>query len=250
MSIDEITTLVRSAAVPPFAALFLYGSYARGDYDESSDIDIIQVTAKAAAPYAEAKINFTCYTAEQLTILAKNGSLFAKHLVLEAVPLVDPDNLLGTLKSIYVDPNDYQGLCRDIKCAIPVVAISEDTFKENSRHYSAAAAYLLRTYAYARAFETGANSFSMRHVADQLGDTRPTERLSDLRRRQEYRQFQEVVDLLKEFTQSEYSLREESLEAFVVNSFGSCELAVLIGLRILARGDLVTYFLIRERART
>ena len=69
--------------------------------------------------------------------LAKSGSLFAKHLILEAVPLIDPANLMGELKAAYSAPTDYRNLYTEIKGAIPIVAISENTFKENTHHYNA-----------------------------------------------------------------------------------------------------------------
>jgi hypothetical protein len=173
--------------------------------------------------------------------LAKNGSLFAKHLVLEAVPLVDPDNLLEILKAVYTEPSEYLSVCAEVKGAIPLVAIDEITFDENPRHYSSTAAYLLRTYVYAKAFQQGAKSFSMDYVAKLTGDLRPRLRLSDLRSHKTYSHFRGVVDLLFDLTETEPFAREETLEAFIVNSQGSCDLAVILGLRILARGELLTY---------
>jgi hypothetical protein len=238
---DRLLETVRPAIVPPFSALFLYGSFARGDQDRSSDIDILQVTPTHTAPYASGKINITCYTADQLRALASNGALFAKHLVLEAVPLVDPASLLDKLKSIFTAPSDYRYLCRDVTDSVALVAVTEDTFRESPKHYSATAGYLLRTYVYARAFDLGAKSFSMRHVTELTGDDRPRERLVALRPRKTYSSFRSVVDLLFELTQTAPFSRQESLEAFVVNSYGSCDLAVILGLRILARGGLIGY---------
>lgn len=241
MSIDEILGLARTVVVPPFSALFLYGSCARGDQEESSDIDVLQVTPTHTAAYAQGIVNITCYTPEQLASLAKIGSLFVKHLVLEAIPLVDPTNFLITLKRTYTPPTDYRDVYSAVKGALPIVAIPESVFEEDAFHYSATAGYLLRTYVYAKAFTLGALSFSMRHVEGVIGDTRPRERINALRRYKTYSQFRSVVDLLFELTNSAPFYRNESLEAFVVNSYGACDLAVILGLRILAHGNLLAY---------
>ena len=247
MSIGEVIELVQSSVVPPFSALFLYGSYARGDHDATSDIDVIQVTASHSAPYSKGKINFTCYTPDQLIQLARRGSLFARHLVSEAKSLDDPGGFLSALRAAYVAPRDYACVFREVVGAIPVVAIREHEFEEERRHYSATAGYLLRTYVYAKAFEMGAKSFSMSHVTDVVNDERPRSRLLDMKLHQGYSEFRRVVDLLFELTATPPFYREEPLEVFVANSYGSCDLAVILGLRVLARGDLLTYVFIPQQ---
>jgi hypothetical protein len=238
---SENLAAIREAVVPPFLALFLYGSYARGDEGQLSDIDILQLVPTHTAPYSRGKINVTCYTPDQLTRLAKNGSLFVRHLISEAIALEDPTNFLKTLRSTYVAPGDYKHVCADVTSALPLVAIPEAAYRNNWCHYAATGAYLLRTYVYAKAFSLGATSFSMQHITDVIGDWRPRQRLVDLRLHQDYDRFRDVVAFLFEVTNTPPFCRYESLEAFVVNSYGSCELAVILGLRILARGSLLTY---------
>ena len=74
--VQEILALAR----PPFMALFLYGSHARGDAKDTSDIDILQVTPVHTAPYTVGRFNITCYTFDQLLRLARRGGLFARTL--------------------------------------------------------------------------------------------------------------------------------------------------------------------------
>jgi hypothetical protein len=122
-----------------------------------------------------------------------------------------------------------------------LVAIPSEVFENNSHYYAVTAGYLLRTYVYARAFELGSQTFSMIEVARVLGDNRPRERIAALRDSESYVNFWQTVDLLFEFENQPLVLRQESLEAFIVNAYGTCELAVVLGLRILARGDLISY---------
>jgi len=195
VSIDEIWELARQALVPPFSAVFLFGSYARGDQDRTSDVDILQVAPTRTKSYSKGNMNVTCYTPDQLIALSKSGSMFARHLVLEAVPIFDPENFLGILKAGYVPANDYLKVCGEVTCAIPLLAVAREEFDQNPRYYSAAAAHLLRTYVYAKAFTLGAQSFSMRVIAHNSGDYRPRECLIGLRLSETYSQFWSVVAL-------------------------------------------------------
>ena len=155
MSISEILELTHRAAVPPYSALLLFGSYARGDQDSASDIDIIQVTPVRTKSYTEGKINVTCYTPEQLLGMARGGSMFARHLVMEAVPLVDPAHFVERLRTEYTPPQNYHDVRCEVTCAVPLVAIDGGIFAEGPHYYSATASYLVRTFVYAMAFDAG-----------------------------------------------------------------------------------------------
>lgn len=246
MSISEILAVVRDAVTGPSIAVLLYGSYARGDQSELSDIDILQVTPTRRRSYSNGQINVTCYTAEQLMTLASSGSMFARHVVSEAVPLIDPDRFFDSMKTAYVPAKSYDDIQQEVLCAIPIVAIPIELFNENAHHYAATAGYLLRTYTYVRAFTLGETTFSMRRIANRIGDSRIREELQNLRMHETYDYFRRVVDLLFELTNTKPFQRTESLEAFLVNSYGRCELATILGLRILARGDLLSYAFLRE----
>ena len=171
--------------------------------------------------------------------------MFARHLALESVALFDPEAFLPRLASAYTPPKSYADIYKAAIQAIPLVAVDELEFGNRPRQYSSTASYLLRTYVYARAFESGAQSFSMQHVANLTGDNRPGRVISELRERSTYGAFRTVLDLLLEVTNTPSFVRDESLEAFVLNMFGVCDLAVILGLRILADGELITYPVVR-----
>jgi hypothetical protein len=226
---------------PPFTALLLYGSHARGDAQEASDIDVLQVTPTHTAPYAVGRVNVTCYTLEQLLRLARKGGLFARHLVEEALPLADPHNVLGALKSAYVRPLDYHGVKREVCGCAPLLDAADPQFNENAEGLSSLVSYLIRTYLYATAFDHRAKSFAMGHVLDLLGEQRARSILSNVRSQRSISAFAAARRFFEELTGTICQRKEGSLEAFVVNASAHNELAVILGLRLLARGRPFTY---------
>lgn len=234
--VREILTLIR----PPFTAVFLYGSHARGDARDTSDVDILQVTPAHSEPYAVGRFNITCYTFDQLLRLARRGGLFARHLVAEAVPLADPQDLLGTLKSAYVALQTYHPVRSEVCGCAPLLDVGESEFNDNLNGLSSLVSYLIRTHLYALAFDQGARSFAMGHVLDLLGQRKAGDILSSVRQRN-FSAFVTARKLFEELTGATCHRMEGSLEAFIVNASARNELAMVLGLRLLARGRPFTY---------
>jgi hypothetical protein len=235
--VREVLGVIR----PPFTALFLYGSHARGDAEETSDVDVLQVAPTHTPPYAVGRVNVTCYTFEQLLRLARRGGLFARHLVEEALPLADPQDVLAVLKSAYVRPLAYDGAKKEVCGCAPLLDVAEPQFIENVEGLSSLVSYLIRTYLYAMAFDQGARSFAMGHVLDLLGHHRARITLSNVRSQRNFPAFAAARTLFEELTGTTCQRMEGSLEAFIVNASAHNDLAMILGLRLLARGRPFTY---------
>jgi Nucleotidyltransferase domain len=232
---------VEEVVKPPFTALLLYGSHARGDAGESSDVDVLQVTPTHTPPYAVGRVNVTCYTVEQLLRIARRGGLFARHVIEEALPIADPQDLLGTMKAAYVPPSDYLGVKREVSDCAPLLDVAEPEFIENAEGFGSLASYLIRTYLYATAFDQGARSFAMEHVLDLLGQHRAGSILSNVRSQRSFPAFAAACTFFEKLTGTVCQRMECSLEAFIVNASARNELAMILGLRLLARGRPFTY---------
>jgi hypothetical protein len=153
------------------------------------------------------------------------------HLVQEARSLYDPQGLLETLKSAYAATQTYDGVRREVRGCAPLLDLAQSQFDENTEGLSSLASYLIRTYLYASAFDQGARSPGMGPVLDLLGQHRAGAILSDLRQRS-FSAFVAARRLFEELSGAMW----HRVEAFIVNASAHNELAVILGLRLLARG--------------
>lgn len=90
-------------------AIFLYGSWARGDYGEGSDKDLIMVTNEERGYHVtDGHHSMTYYSLASLKEKAAYGDLFVYHLIREAKSVLDPNNVLGALRKIFKQKASYQ----------------------------------------------------------------------------------------------------------------------------------------------
>lgn len=89
-------------------ALLLFGSRARGDQNDSSDIDLLAVTEnEKPAVTGPSKARLYQYSPSWLEAKAFDGDLFIWHLVSEALPIYDPTDRLGLLNKQFRFRSDY-----------------------------------------------------------------------------------------------------------------------------------------------
>ena len=148
--------------------------------------------------------------------------------------------MLRTLKSAYVAPQTYHGVRNEVCGCAPLLDVEESEFNENVEGLSSLVSYLVRTHLYASAFDQGARSFAMGHVLDLLGQHKAGAILSSVRQRN-FLAFVTARKLFEELTGVTCHRMEGSLEAFIVNASAHNDLAMVLGLRLLARGRPFTY---------
>lgn len=152
-------------------ALLLFGSRAYGDYDEHSDVDIIQLCATDTKDYSVGKYNYHCHTVEGLTRLGLKGDLFFKHLADVGQVVYDPDSLFPAILAQYVPQTDYQDnvflLYSQAKEAEQVGWLRYNLFK---KYHTKRASTILASCIYLRAAICGNLVWGLKHQARLYND--------------------------------------------------------------------------------
>ncbi len=93
-------------------ALILFGSHARGDQKDISDLDVIAVMDEVPEKSFEKEaLSISFYSKKFLIKISSIGNLFALHLVCEAKPIFDPNGVLEEMRSAFRKKTNY---CREI----------------------------------------------------------------------------------------------------------------------------------------
>lgn len=91
-----------------YSAVALFGSQARGDAVENSDVDLLLITSERRVRHAAmGQVSFYLYPWKRLLRDAGRGNLFVCHIVREARPLHDPDELFATLREAFRFKRSY-----------------------------------------------------------------------------------------------------------------------------------------------
>jgi hypothetical protein len=145
----------------------LYGSYARGDYESSSDVDVLCITtSRKCAQRIDGHVSLHIYDIKDLLAMARQGSLFILHLVLEAKPIHDPCGYVGDLSAAFQKPDSYTSDARrNVGPATALLDIGESLFETAPQPFMGAALFLCRTLLYAEHADQGPFSFSVRSLA-------------------------------------------------------------------------------------
>jgi hypothetical protein len=168
--------------------------------------------------------------------MARQGSLYVAHLVTEAIPLRDPENLLGQLRAAY-QPAPFSHFVTEVGWAAQHLTDSPNLFATRPLKYQRLALHLARTFIYAAAQSRGVTTFSVneiwQHFESEWGQPLPRAEHMDWQRYLEVRTW--LQDRLHQDVSNEFG----SHEALIVNAWGISRLCVALGLRLLHEGDVL-----------
>jgi Nucleotidyltransferase domain len=105
-------------------AIWLYGSYARGDKDEYSDCDLLIVGPEPGRAVLEAalsecsshgpRLSISRYDWHQIQMMTRYGSLFLQHIGLEGRSLWEGRSVRGRLRRLLLSLPAYTRTTRDL----------------------------------------------------------------------------------------------------------------------------------------
>ncbi|WP_177220201.1 nucleotidyltransferase domain-containing protein [Agrococcus baldri] len=160
--ISEIAQALPSDAL----GVILYGSQARGDASESSDIDLLVVANRHAATVACGRVNVSTYDFSQLESAA--GTIFGMHLARDGVILHDAGRVRSLISGFHTV--DLPRLRSRLRSLAGLLTLPDDQVLARLPAFVRHARYVLRTAKYMQAIEAGAPCFSVAELAVRDAD--------------------------------------------------------------------------------
>lgn len=181
-------------------ALMLFGSAARGDANEHSDVDLLAVISNQK-PFSKKtyQAEFQFFSPEDLLKSASKGELFAIHLAFEGKIIYDTSGIFSKFKESLIIRRSYRQEVRwggDLAWFLHDFGIEKKASLVNKR-----VAWCVRTIAIANLVENGRNIFAPRllaseyphpYVADLIGLRRSI--TNNISRKRKLRNFLESID--------------------------------------------------------
>lgn len=142
--------------------LLLYGSWARGDAHESSDLDILVLDGQYTPTPPGSHLSVSYYSEAQLR--GATQTLFGLHLRRDGVVLLEVESALSaTLRDL--DPPDAAALLSRIANLSMVLQVRDPDLVAHLQGLTQVARYLLRSALYAQALSMGSPCFSVAEIA-------------------------------------------------------------------------------------
>lgn len=212
--------------------LLIYGSRARGDHLESSDLDLLAVVPEMRRGVTAGLVSVSCYTRAQLE--TATGTLFGAHLSRDSRVIFDCGGDLVALLETFGEVDTERLLWRIRRFASVLDASPRDRVR-SMKGLVRQAKYLLRSALYGAAIRDGDPCFSLRELARRHNDPQlahvlasrpPSEanenELDDLRIR--------LANVLGELPRNPHG----SLDALIVNEWDRDP--ELVSIAVMARG--------------
>jgi len=228
----EVYAAVHSASTP----LMLFGSFARGDASEHSDIDVLELSERRRRPYKSGRINVSVYDKPTLSRMAERGSLFVLHLRLEGKILRDRVHALQHCLDKYQSPTTYGPFRSALREIANLLDVDQKQYEHRWRAYNELAMYIIRSELYARLVEAGEPLFNVQAVEKRIGreDVSRVFRLKDSVALN-YNLFCESKAVISDLLATKLENPFGSAEALITNLGDKNPLLVAFGLRLLGR---------------
>ena len=158
---------LRGKLVGRYDGLLLYGSWARGDAEDGSDLDTLVLNFRGLRPDRAGRVSVADYSEAELRDVSE--TLFGYHLVRDGVILFDRAGQLSTILESIMPP--APGTVKErVRSLTPVLDVSPEDRSVYIEGLTQVARYLLRSALYAEALDHGEPCFSVREIAERKQD--------------------------------------------------------------------------------
>ena len=147
--------------------LLVYGSRARADYIQDSDLDLLALVHEPAGSMTYRNANLSRYTSAQLR--SASGTLFGMHIRRDGVVVADTCGELRSLIHEIEDPDPPRLLAR-VHHFSGILESSDRDLDLYLPGLCRLARYLLRTAIYSLALADGRPCFSVRELAERFAE--------------------------------------------------------------------------------
>lgn len=213
--------------------LLIYGSRARQDNSNDSDLDLLALVEKKTNGITHDLVSVSCYTSSQLK--TGIGTLFGAHLRTDGKIIYDPEKTLSKLINNMGEVNPQILLNRIYRLSC-VLDVSDEELQNHLAGLTREARFLLRSALYCEAIQAGEPCFSVAEIAERKNDKTLTALLSSRPKQPAtLDEFKRLCKLLSEVLSRKLpSNPYSSLDALIVNSYKKDPELYSVG--ILARG--------------
>lgn len=218
-------------------SVVIFGSYARNDYNEDSDIDILLVHPEYYPTVQIDKLSISTYSTEKLIEFAKNGSLFILHLIKEG-KLLNGHPIIETLSKEFKMP-DFRILSKELVQSSKLINIDERVFQKYSIKIIGVQKFVLRSIIYMKGIENGADTFNIYKVLEHIS----LEELNYIfdrtfQKNMKFNQFQSINKIIASLLEITFEKEFLSIEAIILNNHPKKNLLHTLGMSILKKDSV------------
>ncbi|WP_426746737.1 nucleotidyltransferase domain-containing protein [Pseudomonas aeruginosa] len=182
-------------------SLSLYGSRAREDHSQDSDTDLFAITDDDSYKMlVNGKTNIACYPVDLALSRTASGDLFFMHIVMEAVPLYDPQEEFQRVKREFKFKENYQEEISNASELGHALLLNEESTSDFSL-YNKRIIWCIRTILIARSAEEKRPKFSASDLSHHFSD-------------------QNIGKLISIKDSDQYERESYSLAKQIINRFG------------------------------
>jgi len=219
-------------------SVMVFGSFARGDASQDSDIDVLALARRRSRPARTGRVNVSVYDENTLVAMGEHGALFVLHLRSEGHILRDPGGKLSQCLDSYRAPSSYEALRATLRGVANLLDASESEYSQRWGAYNELAVFLVRSLLYAHFAEVGHPVFSLRVIKERMRRPDLDVALSlKTGRTPGFVEFGVARGLVEEFLGSAARNPFGTAEALITNSAAENPSILAFGLRLLGRQE-------------